>query len=270
MAVANISNSGLTGQKAKALTATVGGATNAKFNEASSSGATFSTVINPDGDGKNYRLAKFTASGTLVVSQAGKAQVCFVAGGAQGGVGNYTHSYGGGGGGGVLITSADLPVGSLSVVVGAGGGGATGDTSGNRGNNTYIAQLPLTAVGGGSGQGEMQGWALIGGSGGGGKNGGGFVGINGQGNSGGGGGGGGAGSASSNGAGGAARSVTFDGTTQSYGKGGTMGNGTTAGGYSPVAGGANTGNGGGGLGNGSGGSTATYGGSGIAMIRVEI
>ncbi len=48
--------------------------------ESSSTNATFSTLTNPDGDGKNYRLATWTANGAFAVTSPGRVQYLVVGG----------------------------------------------------------------------------------------------------------------------------------------------------------------------------------------------
>lgn len=100
-----------------------GSAQKAAFNEAASSGATFTTLTNPDGDGKNYRLAKFTGNGTLAFSQPGTVRFLVVGGG--GGGGSYMCA-GPGAGGWVLDEYQKVTASSYSVVVGAGGAAEAG------------------------------------------------------------------------------------------------------------------------------------------------
>ena len=72
-----------------------------------------------------YKYITFTSSGTLTVTTPGFADIVVVGGGGGSGfIGS------GGGAGGVLqITNAYLPVGTLTVTVGAGGApGANGST----------------------------------------------------------------------------------------------------------------------------------------------
>jgi hypothetical protein len=115
-----------------------------------------------------YTVHTFTANGTLVVSQAGDAEVLIVAGGGKGGGSNGQRSGGGGGAGGLIhLSTMALGVGSLSIVIGAGG------TSGNGGNSTFNGQ---TAVGGGKG-GDTAGSGSVGGSGGGSRHGSSFPGA---------------------------------------------------------------------------------------------
>lgn len=78
MAVAATNNSGLLGVKSKILSNTAPGMVWAKVNEGSSTGASFSTLTNPNSDGINYRLATFTSAGSLVVSTAGYLEVLVV------------------------------------------------------------------------------------------------------------------------------------------------------------------------------------------------
>jgi hypothetical protein len=93
--------------------------------EASSTGATFSTLTNPDGDGKNYRLASFTTAGThtLAATTGGIVQALAVSGGSAG------HNIGinvVGGPGDVREGTYHLPSGNVTVTVGAGGVGTNG------------------------------------------------------------------------------------------------------------------------------------------------
>ena len=73
-------------------------------------GGTEATLTNPDGDGKNYKTHTFTADGSLVVTQAGKAKVLCVGPGAT--------TSGNGNGGPVVLADIDLPVGTHVVKVG--------------------------------------------------------------------------------------------------------------------------------------------------------
>jgi len=79
-----------------------GGKDPAVFDEAKSNNCTFTTLTNPFGDGKDYRMVEFKISGTLVLESPGFADYMIVGGGGNGGRGsnnNGTHSSGGGGGG---------------------------------------------------------------------------------------------------------------------------------------------------------------------------
>lgn len=90
-------------------------------------GGTESTLTNPDGDGKNYRLHTFTANGNLVVTVAGWIRVLIAGSGGKG----YTNGTqaAGGGGGGFFDGWMWAPVGTLPVVIGA--AQATAATDGN-------------------------------------------------------------------------------------------------------------------------------------------
>jgi hypothetical protein len=216
--------------------------------------------------GKNYKYLTFTASGTLTVDTAGLADILLVGGGASGGV-----VYGGGGGaGGMLeVTGAYLPVGTLTVVVGAGGPSAPGsyaasDTTSIGANGTASRLASYFAVGGGGGGSLKNGAGTasdgnVGGSGGGGgvsPDGNGGSGTSGQGNDGGsgtspvGGGGGGAGAAGGNGTGstagaggnGTSSSITGSAVTYAGGGGGGCDSGNTAGGGGTGGGGAGSSN----------------------------
>ena len=231
---------------------------------------------------------EFTASGTLTVDTAGFADALVVGGGGGGGnAGSGATSYGGGGGGAgghLHTTNVYLPVGSWSVVVGAGGAGG-----GQVASNGVTSRInDIFAFGGGAG-GEGGPSNAVGGSGGGGSGTSGLAGKNGvpgQGNDGGdsgglpgsGGGGGGAGAAGGNGTAGTTATVGLGGSgvdnsitnasvTRCAGGDGGPSNADVSGSSAP----ANTGNGGnaGGIvsgGNQSGGN----GGSGIVIVRVKV
>lgn len=111
--------SGITGTVAATTSNATGSATASTsfgvvVDEASSTGATFSTIFV---GGISYRVATFATSGTLVVTKPGSAEHLLVAGGGGGG----WNLGGGGGGGGLLSSSSNLAIGSLAVTVGTGG-----------------------------------------------------------------------------------------------------------------------------------------------------
>ena len=118
--------------------------------EGASSGATFSTLTNPDGDGINYRLAVFNASGALSVTTAGKAQVLVLGGGGAG------NTYGGNGGR-LMLGEWLLPSGSLQVVIGAGAPGGTDSGANQIGGYSSLNAPQIVGGGGGSGWNYMQG-----------------------------------------------------------------------------------------------------------------
>jgi hypothetical protein len=100
----------------------------AVFDEGASTGATFYTLTDPDGDGKNYRCAEFLSSGTLVMSEGGFFDTWL---GGPGGRGGYTGQGGvlgdGGGCGGVLeLRELMGNAGSYTVTVGTQTGTAGG------------------------------------------------------------------------------------------------------------------------------------------------
>ena len=246
--------------------------------------------------GQSYKYHTFTSSGTLTVTTAGFADIVVVGGGGAGGSRPNGYTGGGGAGGALVITDAYLPVGTLTVTVGAGGTGNGAD----RGLAGYTSRLgQFYAVGGGGGGGESsRASGGSGGSGGGGQGstaelGVGGFGVVGLGNNGGastgttsGGSGGGAGAAGGTGgaAGGAGITTSIAGTTPSgayvagtyafsgggggspSGAGGLGGGG--AAGNPPVAGTANTGGGGGGVP--FAGALGGNGGSGIVIVRVRL
>ena len=234
-----------------------------------------------------YKYLTLTASGTITIDKAGFADLLILGGGG----GGQDNEGGGGGAGGYLtVTDAYLPVGTLTVTIGAAG------PRNAFGNPTAISAY--VAIGGGGGIRTDTVAARSGGSGAGassGPLGPGLPLITGQGNSGGasanvngaGGGGGGAGAAgaasaaSVGGAGGAgaARSITNTSVTRGGGGGGGSFGAT------PGAGGAGGGGGGGatgvngtaaaanlGGGGGGGGAAANgaAGGSGLVIVRVAV
>ena len=260
----------------------------------------------PTGTYTGFAYKTFTASSTLTVTTAGFADLVIAAGG---GCGIGTRGGAGGAGGVLQITNAYLPVGTLTVTIGA-GGAATGaaTTKGNIGNPTAIGQFAVPGGGHGGVLNDANTPGFPGGSGGGGfASGAGGSGLPGAGNAGGSGsstaseygsgGGGGAGgvggngSGSNGGAGGAGTTTSIAGTTPSgsyvagnYALGGGGGGGAAssgagaggsggggAGGAGGTAGTSGTANTGGGGGAG-GGSTnvAGSGGSGLVIVRVAV
>ncbi len=247
--------------------------------------------------GIDYKYITFTGSGSLVVDQAGFADVLLVAGG--GGAGGDDASGGGGAGGHLSVTSFYFTADTHSVVVGAGGArGPNTNVAPGRGNDSTVSTL--LAIGGGASYSEAaRSPAIFGGSGAGGNmsSGSNGAGIPGQGFAGGTGatpgfypgGGGGGGSAvggnatsSVGGAGGAgaSSSITGSAVTRAGGGGGGARSGGTAGAGGSGGGGAggttgagtagssNTGGGGGGTGVGASGGGA--GGSGLVIVRVVV
>lgn len=224
-----------------------------------------------------FKYKTYTASGTLTITTAGFADIVVCGGGGGGG----DRTGGGGGAGGVLVvTNAYLPVGTLTVTVGAGGAAAVSDQGDNGAASRIDSYFGIGGGGGGSMQaGNAAPQGNTGGSGGGGGSNGiaspGGSGAAGQGFAGGagstagtqgpGGGGGGAAAvgavgATNGGAGGAGTTTSIAGTTPtgayvagSYALGGGGGGGPGSG-----TGGAG-GSGGGGAGGTSGSATATAG-----------
>jgi hypothetical protein len=241
----------------------------------------------------DYRVHEFTTVGTATFTPSGPlvgVEYLVVAGGGGGG-----RVRGGGGGAGGVLTNLGLGTAisaAQTVIVGAGGLGATASASTNGGSSAFGV---VSSVGGGAGARPAN--ASVGGSGGGG---GGFTPTSGaagttdQGNAGGdgsaesGGGGGGAGAAGANavttvgGAGGAGASISITGTSVTYagGGGGMSSSGTALGGAGGGGNGAttlsgtnNATSGTNGLGGGGGGannataSVGGAGGSGIVIVR---
>ncbi|MDP1877981.1 MAG: hypothetical protein Q8M17_10560 [Actinomycetota bacterium] len=83
--------------------------------EGASTNVTFSTLTDPDGDGKNYRLAKWTVDGTLVVTTTGEVDALAVAAGGPRGSNNYCS----GGGGAAVRGKITLAAATHTVLVGA-------------------------------------------------------------------------------------------------------------------------------------------------------
>jgi hypothetical protein len=248
-------------------------------------------TITIDGD---YCVVKFTANGTLNVTQTINASVLLVAGGGSGG----TCGGGGGGAGGIIYNSSYiLSTGFMNVTVGSGGQGLNGgncvNNVGNNGTNSTFGLLSARGGGqGGNGNPTIRNGS-VGGSGGGasyslsygglgtilqGNNG--SAANGGAGGTGGNrsGGGGGGNSAAPAGAGGAGGNSTINGSLVTYGGGGggACGNGGCSGGAGGVGGGGAGGlsaagtNGTNGLGGGGGGAWLTIegsGGSGVVIIR---
>ena len=258
----------------------------------SSFAATGGTITTSEG----YRYHTFTSSGTLIVTKGSVvADYLIVAGGGGGG----GRAGGGGGAGGYLFGSTSISVGSLSIIVGAGGFAGPPDAYAGYGANSVA--LGFTAIGGGRSAGGDNFAGSAGGSGGGGSyNGAGGAGTTGQGFAG----GGSTATNYNNGGGGGASEVGETGTSSYIGSGGDgkqwlngtyyAGGGGGGGhapnsnqGYGGLGGGgdgglyttwdngdpgvANTGGGGGGAtSQGSGTNTGGAGGSGIVIIRYAI
>lgn len=103
-----------------------------------------------------YKLHTFTSSGTFeVTGAAGEVEILLVGGGGAGG----QHFGGGGGAGAVMVSNAfELPVGTYTVTVGAGGtgvGGSIGFQNSDDGDDTVFtdgSSFTITALGGQSGE----------------------------------------------------------------------------------------------------------------------
>lgn len=249
-----------------------------------SADGTFTTgAVSGDGSGgtitditvgpTNYRVHRFTSSGTFVAPTAGVSSVEYVVVGGGGG----GSRYGGGGAGGFRSGSLAVSSGqSIPVTVGGGGAGTNGTGAATDGSNSIFSSI--TSLGGGGAGGDYTGAppgagcgpaARTGGSGGGGGAAYttgecyvthvGAAGTGGQGSNGGngapatgnvpqlhGGGGGGAsavgaaGTAATGGAGGAGTASSITGSSVNY-AGGGGGSGQTAGGNGGSGGGGNGG-----------------------------
>jgi hypothetical protein len=248
-------------------------------------------------NGVTYKYVRFTASGTLTVTEAGRAEVLTVSGGGGGGgvqasSGATFRGAGGGGAGGALLLEVFLNTGTYSLTVGGGGAGGGGFATGGNGTaSRFDPLMPPLAGGGGGGAsgGSVNSPGQAGGSGGGGGYGAGVglsarglgttnLGNNGaQGN---GGGGGGKTAAASGGTAGAG--IVFSTFSVAGGGGGGAGSDLGAAGLGANGGGnggksgngsagtANTGGGGGGAGGaGGGGQGGGAGGSGVVIVRVR-
>ena len=123
-------------------------------------------------NGRNYKVHKFTATGTFTVTGGGYIDACLVAGGGGAGAG-LSSSYGGSGGGagGMLeVSNFYIAPGTYTVTVGAAGANASSGSGvpGYAGGDSSISgNVTLTAVGGGFGDGVNRQSPSIGGSGGG-------------------------------------------------------------------------------------------------------
>jgi hypothetical protein len=105
-----------------------------------------------DSQGRNWRAFEFLTSGTLNITRGGAFEYLLVGGGGGGASSNaISICCGGGGGGGFIHKSNSLPIGTIAVVVGAGGAGGpvSTNTPGTKGGNTTF--LSDTAEGGGFG-----------------------------------------------------------------------------------------------------------------------
>lgn len=256
--------------------------------------------------GTTFNVYSFTGSGSITFSDAGFAELLVIGGGGSGGVGR---GGGGGAGGHVAVSQGYFPVGTATVVVGAGGASVASlsdyGITGISGNTSRIGDFYSPGGGGGGGI-SLQSPSLAsrstpgsnGGSGGGAS---GFStgatltagnGLSPIGNNGGtanglsGGGGGGASAVGANapsatvggdGGAGAASSITGTSVTRAGGGGGgasTPGSGGTGGGGAAgnptgTNGVANTGGGGGGT-LATNTNTSGAGGSGIVIVRVAV
>jgi hypothetical protein len=119
-------------------------------NEGSSTNATFSTLTNPDGDGINYRLATWINPGTLNILSTGYAEVFIVSGGGSYGLFQFDQFGQGGEGGDVIRGIFTLPIGNLTVLVGA-AGVYNGGGGGKSGIGTLQTRQPASGQGYGGG-----------------------------------------------------------------------------------------------------------------------
>jgi hypothetical protein len=114
--------------------------------------------------GVDYDCLIFKTNGTLTVTRGGLADVLIVGGGGAGG--GFQYAGGGGGAGGVIqLSNVYIPVGSHSVVVGAGGTAVSPDSTAladyyaflvtGRGRESSLREY--TAFGGGAGSGGING-----------------------------------------------------------------------------------------------------------------
>ena len=122
----------------------------AVFDEGASSGFTFSDLVDPDGDGKNYRLASSSGTGskTLAFSEGGKIRFLLASGAGSGGL-NST-GYSGGGGSAVIDAELTIDAGSKSISIGAGGQAPPNTQNGNNGQNSTAFGITMPGGGGGT------------------------------------------------------------------------------------------------------------------------
>jgi hypothetical protein len=128
----------------------------------STTGSPDDTVV--DIGGTDYRILRWTGSGTLTIEgnpDEITAQVLVVAGGGGGGTKN-GHGTGGGGGGGMRQeTSMALPAAVATITVGTGGSGgmvsstAQPNYSGGDSSIVWAGGITLAGTGGGKGQTDM-------------------------------------------------------------------------------------------------------------------
>jgi len=203
--------------------------------------------------GIDYKYITFTGSGSLVVDQAGFADILVVGGGGGGGSVASKKAYGGAGGM-VYIENHYFQAATFTATIGA-GGSTTNDTVSDQGNTSSLDQI----IGAGGGSGFSSGstrFGIGGGSGGGSTLSANYVGVGipGMGNNGGfanPAAGGGAGSAASGGTRGAGSANSITGSSVTYSTGGDSG--------TPVT--VNSGNGHG---------DSTAGDSGVIIVRVVV
>ena len=134
------------GETAGPVSAQFNGCAPAVFNETFSSNVTFTTLDDPDGDGKNYRLAEINApNGTLAIDSPGLATALIVAGGGGGNRGGGNGSSGGGAGGAIeLLLGMDAI--AYTANVGAGGAGQFTAAAGNE--TTFAGYVIRPGLGG--------------------------------------------------------------------------------------------------------------------------
>lgn len=128
-------------------------------------------TITTNGD---YKIHKFTTSGTFTVSSASEVhgiQVVCVAGGGSSGTQASSNNRGGGGGGagGLRFTTIFPPTGAITITVGSGGAAVSGSylIKGNDGNDSSVGAYVVADGGGAGGAGATSQNAGVGGSGGG-------------------------------------------------------------------------------------------------------
>jgi len=104
-------------------------------------------------DGISYKYITFTGIGELVVDQAGFADILVIGGGGGGG------NLRGGGGGSATHLSGNfyIPLGTLTVVIGSGGAGASSGEGGSPGIPSSLNEIITSSGGGGGGKGGASG-----------------------------------------------------------------------------------------------------------------
>jgi len=122
-----------------------GGGGAAVIDEDASTGATFYTMVDPDGSGDTYRVAEFLDNGTFVLQDGGGTVSWWLgSAGGSGGTYNGTGVLGAGGGHGAVWEMHDyyLPAGTYTVTIGQPGSSA----SAQGGATVITPETPLSNI----------------------------------------------------------------------------------------------------------------------------